>query len=159
MTTQNGLTPTEDILVALRAAEQEREAAGFALADRLKDAFPTEQERVRQADVAVAKYKELLTEAVGMYGPLPADAKSAVGWAHYSGAVKRVYAPPAAFLRALLKAELPGLYEAITTTSLNTVAVAELCKTNADFHKAVEGLIMEKASRPCLRYGFSTQKP
>lgn len=159
MATQNGVKPIENILVALKAAEQEREAAGFALADRLKDAFPDEQEHVRQADVAVAKFKGLLQEAVGMYGPLPADAKSAVGWAHYSSAVKLVYAPAQAWRDALEKADMAHYIPAIMDESVNLLSVGVLVKTSANFHKAVEGLITEKASKPTLKYGFAVEKP
>lgn len=159
MTLHDGVSQVETALAALRAAEQEREAAGHALADILKDAFPNEQERVRQADAAVAKYKGLLTEAIGMYGALPADARSPVGWAHYSSAARRVYAPVQQWREALLKAGLSQYITAILDETINPLSVATLIRLNPDFHKATEGLITEIPGKPVLRYGFAVEKP
>ena len=158
MTTQSGVKPIEDVLAALRAALEERDLAKFALADRIKDAFPDEQTRVRLAEEAVTKYEGQLTEAVGAFGALPAEAKSAVGWAHYSAATKRVYAPAVEWRAALTRAGMEQYISSILDETVNPTSVAALTKLSADFHKATEGLITEKQSKPVLRYGFAHGK-
>ena len=154
-----GIPTVEEVLVALRAAKDELERAQFDFECKIKDAFPQERVRIAQEGMAVTHYEERLKEAIGAYGPLPAEAKSEAGWAHYSSAVKRTYAPVPEWRKALMAAGLGYLITSVITEAVNGKVVDNLFFMSFAFHEAVKALVTEKEGKLVLRYGFAPEKP
>lgn len=145
----------EQALAQLRDAEMAHDLALLDLEKKLVESFPEEHAAVAHAAHLVARCKDDLIAAIGAYGALPADAKSPVGWAQYSSASKREYAPLSRWHQALVEAGLASYLPGIITERLNTEAIEQLIATSGQFHQAVEKLITTKLSKPALRYHWN----
>ena len=147
------LSPVELALSALLNAEDAREAARLDLDAKLADAFPSEHQAVLEFTAQAESRRLDLVEAIGAHGALKAEDNSPVGWASYTGAIKKRYATPEEFRTALKDAGLGMFTQTVITEAVNEKAVDQLMRDSGQAHALLEPLVKVDHNKPALRYG------